>query len=202
MKLGLFGGSFDPIHVGHIRPVQEARRRLGLDRVVFLPTAVPPHKPDCEFAPVHARYSMVELALLGEEGLFASPFELTPNLPAYTVESLEHFGEVYPEADLYLILGSDGFAQLTEWKRWRELPRLGRLAVLVRPEWRLDDVSDTLHPELVALASSDRVRFVANQPVDVSATRLRALLGAGKELPEGAVPDLVLEYIRKYSLYR
>ena len=202
MKVGLFGGSFDPIHVGHIRPVQEARRKLGLDRVIVLPTAVPPHKPDCEFAPAHARYSMVELALLGEEGLYASPFELTPDKPAYTIDSVEHFAGVYPGAEIHLILGGDGYAQLTEWRRWRELTDLARIAVLVRPDWSLDDVAATLDPELAELASGDRVVFVANEPVDVAATRLRALLAAGEEIPEGALPDLVLEYIRKYSLYR
>jgi nicotinate-nucleotide adenylyltransferase len=202
MKLGLFGGGFDPIHLGHILPVEEARRKLALDRVIFLPTAVPPHKPGWEFAPAHARYSMVELALLGREGLYASPFELTPDRPAYTVDSVEHFGRLHPEADLYLILGGDGFAQLTEWKRWRDLPRLARLAVLVRPDWRLEDLAGDLEPELAELAAGDRVRFVANRPVDVSATRLRELLGAGLEVPDGVLPELVLQYIRKYSLYR
>lgn len=202
MKIGLFGGSFDPIHVGHVRPVQEARRKLGLDRVIVLPTAVPPHKPDFEFAPAHARYTMVELALLDEEGLYASPFELTPSAPAYTIDSVEHFAGVYPGAELYLIVGSDGFAELTGWKRWRDLPGLATLAVLVRPDWRLAEGAADLAPELVELAASDRVVFVANEPVNVSATRLRELLGAGEEIPEGALPALVLEYIRKYSLYR
>ena len=202
MRLGLFGGGFDPIHLGHILPVEEAKQKLGLDRVIFLPTAVPPHKPDCEFAPAHARYSMVELALLERQGLYASPLELTPERPAYTVDSLEHFGRLHPEADLHLILGGDGFAQLTEWRRWRDLPSLAKLAVLVRPDWRMEDLGDSFDPALAELAASDRVHFVANRPVDVSATRIRALLGAGREIPEGVLPDLVLEYIRKYSLYR
>ena len=81
MKLGLFGGSFDPIHRGHIEPVQAARKALGLERVIYLPTAVPPHKPGRILAPAHARYAMVEMALLEEEGLYASTFELTLGRP-------------------------------------------------------------------------------------------------------------------------
>ena len=96
MKLGLFGGSFDPIHRGHIDPVREAKRTLGLDRVLYLPTARPPHKPGRVLTPAYARYAMVEMALLGEDGLYASTHELTPDRPAYTVETLEHFHRTLP----------------------------------------------------------------------------------------------------------
>ena len=101
MKIGLFGGSFDPIHRGHVEPVREARRRLGLERVIYLPTATPPHKPRRALAPALARFAMVELALLGEEGLYVSAHELTPERPAYTVETLEHFRRQMPEAELH-----------------------------------------------------------------------------------------------------
>ena len=139
MRLGLFGGSFDPIHAGHVLPVREARQALGLDKILYLPTAHPPHKPRRLMAPPHARYAMVELALLGEEGLFASPYELTLDRPAYTVETLEHFRQQEPAADLHLLIGSDSFADLNHWVRWREIPGLARLVVLARPGWSLDD---------------------------------------------------------------
>lgn len=200
MKIGLFGGSFDPIHRGHIEPVREAKRTLGLDRVIYLPTAVPPHKPGRRLAPAHARYTMVELALLDEEGLYASPRELTPGRPAYTVETLEQFRREMPEADLHLLIGGDSFADLHLWVRWREIPGLARLVVLVRPGWDLDAAA--LDPEVAALARTDRVRLLDGAPVDVSSTRLRELLAAGEPVPPGSMPDLVVRYVQKYKLYQ
>ncbi len=200
MKLGLFGGSFDPIHRGHIDPVREARRTLGLDRVLYLPTARPPHKPGRILTPAHARYTMVEMALLDEEGLYASTHELTPDRPAYTVETLEHFRRTLPEADLHLLIGSDSYADLHLWVRWREIPELARLVVLARPGWELEEGS--LPEELAALARSDRVILLRQPPVDVSSTRLRELFARGERPPTGWVPELVVRYVQKYDLYR
>ena len=202
MKVGLFGGSFDPIHRGHIDPVQEARRDLGLDRVIYLPTAKPPHKPGRVLAPAHVRYTMVELALLGEEGLYASPHELTPGRPAYTIETLEHFRREMPDADteLFLLIGGDSFADLHLWVRFREIPGLARLVVLARPGWDFDTVP--LDAEVAEMTRTDRVILLRQTPVDVSSTRLRELLAAGLPLPLGAVPDLVVRYLQKYDLYR
>jgi nicotinate-nucleotide adenylyltransferase len=198
-KLGLFGGSFDPIHRGHVLPVQEARRRLGLDRVVYLPTAHPPHKPRGILAPAHARYAMVEMALLDEPGLAASAYELTLDRPAYTVETLEHFRSAEPESDLHLMIGEDSFADLHHWVRWREIPGLARLVVLARPGWNLEETA--LSPELKELAQSDGVVFLHQPPVDVSATRLRELFARGEQPPPGWVHESVVRYVRKYNLY-
>lgn len=200
MRLGLFGGSFDPIHRGHIDPVQAARRKLGLDRVIYLPTAVPPHKPGRVLAPAHARYAMVEMALLGEEGLYASTFELTLGRPAYTVETLEHFRRMRPDAELVLVIGGDSYAELDHWVRWEEIPDLARLAVLTRPGWTLEESS--LSPDLAALARSGKVDFLHQPPVDISSTRLRELFSKGGAPPPGTVPESVVRYVQKYDLYR
>jgi nicotinate-nucleotide adenylyltransferase len=199
-KIGLFGGSFDPIHQGHIRPVQEARRALGLERVIYLPTAQPPHKPQRELAPPYARYAMVELGLLAEEGLYASPHELTPGRTAYTVDTLEEFSTAMPEADLHLLFGSDSFLDFHRWVRFRDIARLAHLVVLARPGWELERAA--LAPELADLAASGRVLLLHQNPVDVSSTHLRALLSRGAAPPPGAMPELVVDYARKYQLYR
>jgi nicotinate-nucleotide adenylyltransferase len=200
VKVGLFGGSFDPIHRGHIEPVREARRILGLDRVIYLPTAKPPHKPGRVLAPAFARYAMVEMALLPEEGLYASTHELTVDRPAYTIETLEHFRAEMPAAELFLLIGGDSFADLHLWVRWREIPRAAQVVVLARPGWDFETIP--LDPEVAELARTDRVLLLRQPPVDVSSTRLRELLAAGLPLPEGAVPDLVVRYLQKYDLYR
>ena len=202
MKIGLFGGTFDPIHVGHILPVKQARTQLGLDLVIYLPTAIPPHKPGGQVAPPHARWTMVELALLSEPGLVADPFELTPQREAFTVESAEHFRSTFPAADLYLLIGCDSFAELHTWRRWEDLVAMVKLGVLVRPDWRPGALEAQLTPEVAALIGTDRVSFITNEPVAVSATQLRRALAEGTQPPEGWLPDLVLEYIHKYNLYR
>lgn len=200
MRLGLFGGSFDPIHRGHIEPVRAARKALGLERVIYLPTAVPPHKPERVLAPAHSRYAMVEMALLGEEGLYASTFELTLGRPAYTIETLEHFQEAMPGVDLHLLVGGDSYADLDHWVRWREIVEAARLVVLTRPGWTLEEAS--LSPGLADLTHSGRVVFLGQPPVDVSSTRLREMFARGEQPPPGTVPESVVRYVQKYGLYR
>jgi nicotinate-nucleotide adenylyltransferase len=201
-RVGLFGGSFDPIHAGHLEPVRRARERLGLERVIYLPTARPPHKPKHHFAPAHARFCMVELALLDEEGLYASALELTLGRPAFTVETVEALRAGRPDVRFHLLLGSDSFAELASWRRWEDLVAQVRLAVLTRPGWELARLRGALPPALGRLADAGEIDFVAHPPVDLSATELRRILARGGEPPPGAVPTRVLDYIRKYSLYR
>jgi nicotinate-nucleotide adenylyltransferase len=200
VRVGLFGGTFDPIHAGHVTPVRAARAAVALERVFFLPTAVPPHKPGRRVAPATARFAMVELALLHEEGFFVSTHELGPE-PAYTVETLEYFHRELPGADLHLLLGSDSLAALPGWRRWQELPQLATLLVLTRPGSESALRLDALPGELREALDSGRLVFVEHEPVAVSATALRAALGAGEDPPPGAMHPLVLDYARKYRLY-
>ncbi len=200
MKIGLFGGSFDPIHSGHVETVRAARQALGLDRVLYLPTAQPPHKPGRRLAPALARYAMVELALLAEEGLYASPFELTFGRPAYTIDSLEHFRRTEPEAELYLLIGGDSFLEFEAWWRWREIALAARLIVLARPGFELP--RETLSPALAELLDSGRALVLSERTVDLSSTELREMLLRGEEPPLTALPPLVLDYVHKYRLYR
>lgn len=200
--MGLFGGSFDPPHAGHLEPVRAAREHFALDRVLFLPTARPPHKEGRRQAPPEARYTMVELALLDEEGLFASAHELTPGRPAYTVETLEHFRAERPEDDLFLLLGSDSFSHLPSWRRWEELADLAHLVVLTRPGWAGNALREALHPSLRAWLDEGRATLFEGPAVPLSSTRIREAVRNGETLPEGAVPPLVLDYVEKYDLYR
>jgi nicotinate-nucleotide adenylyltransferase len=199
-RVGLFGGSFDPIHEGHVAAARHARAALGLDRVVFLPTAQPPHKPGRRFAPAARRFAMVELALLGEEGLYASDHELT-GAPAYTVDTLEHFRALWPGVELDLLVGADSLAGLHTWKRFAELPRLARVVALARPGWDLGEVVPLLAPELRLAWEEGRLVAVANPPLPWASTELRAALARGMQTPPGSVHPAVLDYARKYCLY-
>lgn len=201
-RVGLFGGSFDPIHAGHVLPAAEARAQLGLDRVIYLPTARPPHKPKRCFAPAWARYAMVELALLAEDGLYASPHELTLGRHAYTVETIQAFRRRWPRVALSLLIGSDSFAELPTWRRWEELATAVRLVVLARPGWEVERVIAELPAALAGKVEAGEVDVVAGRPVDLSATEIRQTLARGEEPPPGALATPVLDYIRKYALYR
>jgi nicotinate-nucleotide adenylyltransferase len=201
VKVGLFGGSFDPIHRGHVKPIKEAQSLLGLERVIYLPTARPPHKQQGGRAAALARYAMVELALLGEPGLLVSPFELTPDRPAYTIDTLEHFQRELPDAELYLLLGGDSFLDLPHWFRFPEIAAAAHLVALARPGFPLD-VPGELPPEVAALASSERVHVLAQTPCAASSTRVRELLARGERPPAGWLPDLVIDFIQKYRLYQ
>lgn len=208
MKLGLFGGSFDPIHRGHVASARSARIEAGLDRVLFLPTADPPHKPPLAASP-WARFAMVELALLDEKGLFASAFELTPERTTYTVDTLDHFRKTEPQAELHLLVGADSLPHLHTWKRWRELIRLARLVVLRRPGWDRQEVESGLPAEVRDVLSEASLQWVG-QPLEISSTAIRQAVGgaadreAGRRAgpPEALLPPRVLDYIRKYRLYR
>ena len=148
----------------------------------------------------------MQLALLGEEGLYASPHELTLDRPAYTIETLEHFGRLFPGAELHLLIGGDSFVDLVHWVRWREIPERARLVVLDRPGWRLDPTAPSdppeLPPELAGMLTRGEIVLMDRRPIDVSSTRLREALARGAEPPAGALSHLVLNYIRKYDLYR
>ena len=195
MRIGLYGGSFDPIHYGHVRPVREAREALALDRVVYLPTARAPHKRRRE-APALVRYVMTELALLGEPKTEVSALEMEDRV-TYTIETLEHFRRAEPRARLYLILGADSLARLDTWRRWRDILQLAELAVLARP----GDGREP-SPELREALAGAGVHRIANAPVAVSSTDLRRRLAARSDDLRRLVPPLVLDYIEKYDLYR
>jgi len=201
VRLGLYGGSFDPVHRGHLEPVREAMEELALDHVIYLPTAHPPHKGDHELASPFHRYVMVELALLDDMRRVVSPHELVEGV-SYTVETLRHYRNLDPEAELFFLLGSDSFADLESWREWRELPRLVRLVVLRRPGWEEATGVESLSPGLAELVARGDVLFASNRPIDATATELRRRLGEDRELVGDELPARVLQYIRKYDLYR
>ncbi len=201
MRLGIFGGSFDPIHRGHLDPVESVRRALRLDRVVYLPTAQPPHKPERGFAPPHARFAMVELALLDRPELRVSAFELTPGRSAYTVDTVAHFRQRYPEASLFLILGADSWLHFSAWKEWQRILEMAQLAVMVRPGWQLESFSTEIPARLQEAIEAERVHLVENPPLAISSSEVRRLLAEEPMAVASMLPDLVLRYINKYALY-
>ena len=199
MKIGLYGGTFDPIHKGHILPVREARRVLGLDQVIYMPTAQPPHKGTVT-ASAEARFAMVELALLWEPGMVTSTFEITRPGPTYTIDSVNHLRTTRPDDEIVLIVGSDAFATFDAWRSWQEILEQVPVAVMMRPGWDRVRLAETLSPELAQALTDGRARYIDNRPVAVSSSEIRRQVRDGNT--PSPIPRLVLDYIRKYALYR
>jgi nicotinate-nucleotide adenylyltransferase len=202
VRVGLLGGSFDPVHRGHVAGALAARERLGLERVLFVPTGRPPHKPGRRFAPALARYAMVELALLDCPELAVWDVELAAGQPSYTIETLERFAAERPGDEAVLVLGSDSLAALDTWRRWTEILERAALAVVERPGAARETVLAGLGAGLAARLACARVEWVAHAPHPASASEIRRRLAAGEPVPEGWLDPRVLTFVHKYRLYR
>ena len=207
--IGILGGTFDPIHIGHLRPAIEAREALGLAEVRLLPNHIPPHRAN-PFCSSEQRLAMVELAVAGEPRLAVDDRELKRDKPSFTYDTLESVrGELAAEDQLFLLLGWDAFCGLPTWHRWEELLQHCHILVLQRP-----DADGVLPPALSQLLAAREVKdpqalrgpggqiaLLRQTPLAVSATQIRHLLASGKSA-RFLVPDPVLAYIHTHGLYR
>jgi nicotinate-nucleotide adenylyltransferase len=187
VKVGILGGTFDPIHLGHLRAAENAREELGLGRVAFVPAAVPPHRA----APVCSgrdRFAMVALATAGRAAFFASDAELERSGPSYTVDTLRAWQQERPGDDLVLLLGSDAYAELRSWREAEAVLGLCRIAVVARPG------------EAADVAVQDALR-VGGPGLPVSSSEIRRRVREGRSV-RYLVPDAVADYIEKRGLYR
>lgn len=191
-KVGLFGGTFNPIHLGHLRVAEEALRQCQLKRVIFLPTGSPPHREVAEGVPGELRYQMVKLAIEGRPGLSVSRFELAPQGPSYTVDTVTFMKRRYPEGVAY-ILGADAFLEITTWKDWRRL--LSSCPFIVAPRKGIGREAFAREPFNLA-----EIHFLDMKEIELSSSDIRRRYREG--LPtEGLVPKAVDEFIRAQGLY-
>ncbi len=201
-RIGLFGGSFDPIHRGHVEAVREAIVKIGLDQVLFLPTARPPHKPGRSLAPAWRRFAMVELALLSYPELKVDAHELTLDTPAYTIDTIEHFTETRPQDEFFLLVGEDSLRDLPAWRRGCEIPERAIVVALRRP----GAIEGALPAELSTFQEQGRILRLETAPQPYSSTEIRAALADGDWRSNdphrvSGLDPRVLDYIDKYELY-
>ncbi|UCV11812.1 nicotinate-nucleotide adenylyltransferase [Dechloromonas denitrificans] len=211
--LGLFGGTFDPVHFGHLRLAEESIAHLGLAGVRWIPAGHPPHRGTPQVTPAQ-RLEMVLRSTAENEQFSVDPGEVEATVPSYTVLTLERLRrELGSEQSLVLLVGADAFAGLATWHRWRDIFSLAHVAVSHRPGFPVEVAS--LPEELAAEFSARRlldadalkarpaggiVTFAMTQ-LAISATQIRTLLSNGKSA-RYLLPDTVLDYIRTHSLYR
>lgn len=210
MATGVFGGTFDPVHIGHLRTALELRDHLSLERMLLLPCGDPPHR-DTPMTPAAHRLAMVERAIAGEPGLAAYAREIERAGPSYMVDTLADLRrELGAHAPLCLCIGMDSLTTLDTWHRWGELLDHAHVVVVARPGWdepRQGVVADWLaghrtdDPAALLAAPCGRVHVAEMTPLPISATHLRDLLRQGRSA-RYLTPDAVLDYIRHHHLYR
>jgi nicotinate-nucleotide adenylyltransferase len=199
--LGILGGTFDPIHVGHLAIAEEARDALGLEGVLFIPNRAPVHKPARPVSPAEDRAAMVALAISDNPAFALSRLEIERSGPSYSVDTLQALAaEIRAtggEPDLTFILSAEAYAELASWHRPERLLELCRMAVVPRPGARPVDV-----PAMARLVpGADRRTVVLDGPlIGVSGTEIRARVAAGRSV-RYLVPDAVIAYIGDHGLY-
>lgn len=195
-SLGIFGGTFDPPHLGHLILAQRALDTLGLERVLFVPAADPPHKRARVVTPAAHRVAMLELALAGNPHFELSRVDLDRPGPHYTADMLSLMHDQFPEAALYFLVGADSLADLLTWRDPARIVARARLGVMQRPCVALD-----LAPLEAGLPGlTERVTFIEGPLIDISATEIRDCLRAGHSI-RYQVPDAVADYIDAHRLY-
>ncbi len=214
MRLGLFGGTFNPIHLGHLRAAVEVREAFNLDRLLLIPSAHPPHKMADHVASAEDRLEMVRLAIHGEPSLEASDVELARPGLSYTIETLRYFQEQFgSESDIHFIVGQDAFSEITTWKSYQALFVTAHFIVMTRPRSKLSSLEDFIHTQISAEYQYDPASNLFSHPqwctifclnitqLDISATKIREWVGRGCSI-RFLVPDVVRGFIDKKRLYR
>lgn len=206
--IGVFGGTFDPVHYGHLRTAFEMLQALRFDEVRFIPCGDPPHRGET-FASATERLEMVKVAVAGQAGFVVDDRELRRDGPSYSIDTLIALREEFPERSLGLILGMDAFLGLPRWHRWSEILAVAHIIVAHRPGWKAPDMGplgdlltecgthrvDDLHR-----ATSGRVHIHAVTQLEISSTEIRELVEAGRD-PRFLMPDAVREVIAESGCY-
>jgi nicotinate-nucleotide adenylyltransferase len=189
MRIGLYGGCFNPVHEGHLSAARGASDALGLDRLIFIPSGNPPLKGDAGLANGAHRLAMLVRAIADDDRMEASSIEIDRAGPSFTVDTVRALRQSYPaDAELFFLLGADCIARLPQWKGVEELHQMLRFVILPR--------ADEVPPQL-----DERLTRLRLPQVDASSTQIRAIVSAGDRPPASLLPRAVAEYIEAQQLY-
>ena len=207
--IGVFGGTFDPVHYGHLRSAFEMLQALDFEEVRFIPCSDPPHR-GVTYATAAQRYRLVEVAIAGQPGLVADDRELKRDGPSYTVDTLATLRTEFPDRSLGLIVGMDAFLGLPDWHRWDEILDQAHIVVAHRPGWKAPDIGvlgalisdrgthrvDDLHT-----TTHGRIHIHAVTQLEIASTEIRDLIAAGRD-PRFLMPDAVRDEILGLGIYK
>lgn len=220
-RIGLFGGTFNPVHRGHLQVAREVREAFSLKTVYFIPAALPPHKPVLGLADARYRMEMLQLSVSGLPGFAISDIELKRSGPSYTVDTVRYFRNLFPaETQLFFILGMDAFLEIDTWKAHKSLFKMISFVVMSRPVngprdsgEPIENLKHFVHAKVsrgyrisaqqgcLVHGEKQPIFIYAVQPVDISSTRIRENIRGGRSVG-GLVTGSVEKYMRKQGLYQ
>lgn len=212
-RIGILGGTFDPVHAGHLAIARAAQARFSLDLVLFVPAAQPPHKLRQPLAPFADRVRMLELALAGQPGLALTEMEKERAGPSYSIDTLRELRQgLGEEVRLFFLIGMDAFVEITTWKQHAELFRYAEFVVIGRPDVCGEELPGCIARDFPGFRAEDpsswvsqdgrgRIHSLAMASIAVSATGIRRRVAGGENFA-GLVPEAVREYITRHGLYR
>lgn len=212
MKLGILGGTFNPIHFAHLRIAEEVRELLALDRVIFIPAASPPHKPVAGELPFDVRCEMVRLAIADNPAFTISTMEAERPGLSYSIDTIRALRGSNPDDELYFIIGSDSFLEIGSWHKFADIFASCSIVVVERPGHAIADLSDAVpvavtgefcyYPATGSLAhsSGNTVHYLGECLLDISSTRIRQLAAQGRSI-RYLVPAAVERHIHEQGLY-
>ena len=184
LRVGIFGGTFDPAHNAHLAVASAALRALDLQQLRWLPTGTPPYRP-APVAPAAHRVAMLKLAIAAEPRYAVDERELKPGASGFTFDSLSSLRGEFPDKSLVLVMGADQYSKRASWHRWPDLEKLCEVAVVARPGWKIEGNAIP----------------IPMTPLPVSASDIRTRIGRGEDV-SAMLPPAVLGYIREHGLYR
>lgn len=195
--IGIMGGTFDPIHYGHLIIAEESRREFRLDKVIFVPAGEPPHKKDYTVSSAEHRYALTIIATASHPDFVCSRMEIERPGPSYSIDTIRQIKETYPQGTkVYFITGADAMAEILTWHEHDKLKSICKFIAATRPGYNLAELKDRLPPDYL-----DQIIFLEVPGVHISSTELRARVAAGNPI-KYMVPEAVEIYIEKHGLYR
>jgi len=187
VRIGILGGTFNPIHIGHLILAEEIREKQGLDKIIFVPTYLPPHKDNSDIAQAKDRYEMIKLAIKKNKYLLVSDIEIKRDGRSYTIDTVKEFNKIYPKDELYFITGSDLLKYMDDWKDLNDIIKIVKFVVATRPGYPLEKIPAY-------------IQTVAIRAVDVSAFEIRDCIRKNLSF-RYLLPEAVFNYIKKKRLY-
>jgi nicotinate-nucleotide adenylyltransferase len=212
MKIGILGGTFNPVHIAHLRIAEEVRERFDLGRVVFVPAATPPHKPLAGDLPFAVRHRMVTLAIAGNPLFTVSEIEGKRSGKSYSIDTIHALRAEYPDDELFFIIGSDSFLDIGTWRDYEEIFTQCNIVVVERPGAVLLSICSSLPLDILhqfsyldaekrlAHRSGNSVYYLEGVPLNISSTAIRHLLQSGRTI-RYLVPEEVEHFIKEHRLY-